>query len=160
MQTIQFDNAEFLPHVCELTEEGHTVSIRAKGNSMRPFVESDRDVAVLCHADSYKVGDVVLAEIAKGHYVLHRIDAIKGDKVRLRGDGNPYQVEYCTLKDIRALTCQFVRKGKTYNLDGWVWKVYSWFWVRLLPVRKYLLAFYRWFWMGEMPGKVKRLLHK
>ena len=67
MKVIQLPNAEFLPHVCALVDEGHNVSIRAKGSSMRPFLESGRDIAVLSKTESYKVGDVVLAEIEKGH---------------------------------------------------------------------------------------------
>ena len=100
MHTLQLENAEFLPHVCQFVNEGHSVSIRAKGNSMRPFVESDRDVAVLTKCEKYKVGDVVLAEITPGHYVLHRIDRIDGDAVTLRGDGNVRGTEHCTLSDI------------------------------------------------------------
>ena len=131
MKVIQLSNAEFLPHVTGLVAEGHDVSIRAKGQSMRPFIESERDVAVLSKEEAFEVGDVVLAEIEPGHYVLHRIDKIedangkvvKGKtkdadaKVTLRGDGNvpnPVNggVEHCELRDIRALCSQVVRKGK------------------------------------------------
>ena len=158
MQTIQLDNAEFLPCVCELINEGHTVSIRAKGNSMRPFVESDRDVAVLAHSDGYKTGDVVLAEIAKGRFVLHRIDRIDGRDVTLRGDGNVAGTESCTLDDLRAITVQFIRNGRTWNLQtSKVWKVYSRLWVGLLPVRRYLLALYRLLWRHELPVRIRRI---
>lgn len=158
MQTLQLENAEFLPHVCQFVNEGHTVSIRAKGNSMRPFVESDRDVAVLTKGKGYKVGDVVLAEIVPGHYVLHRIDRIEGNAVTLRGDGNVGGTEHCRLEDIRALTCQFIRKGKTWNLQtSRVWKVYSKVWVALLPIRRYLLALYRLIWRHELPGRLVRM---
>lgn len=159
MHTIQFDNAEFLPYVCELANEGKNVTIRAKGNSMRPFVESERDEVVLCKLGDVKVGDVVLAEISPGRFVLHRIDAIQGDKVRLRGDGNVGQVEFCRLSDIKASAFQFIRKGKTYNLSDKTWKIYSWIWVRLIPVRRYCLALYRLLWLGQVPARVKRLIH-
>ena len=74
MKVIQLSNAEFLPHVTGLVAEGHDVSIRAKGQSMRPFIESERDIAVLSKEEAFEVGDVGLAEIEPGHYVLHRID--------------------------------------------------------------------------------------
>lgn len=157
MHTIQFDNAEFLPYVCELANEGKDVTIKAKGNSMRPFVESERDEVVLCKVGNVKIGDVVLAEITPGHFVLHRIDAISGDKVRMRGDGNVGQVEYCHLSDIKAAASRFIRKGKSYSLEGKIWKTYSWFWVRLIPVRRYLLSLYRLLWLGQVPVKIKRL---
>ena len=157
METIQLANEEFLPHVCALVNEGHTVSIRARGYSMRPFIENDRDVAILGKSNIYKVGDVVLAEIAPGHYVLHRIDAIKGNHVRLRGDGNYPGTEHCMMGDIRAIMCAVERKGKRWDTNGKVWKIYSWIWVRLLPVRRYLLALYRLVCLHQLPNRVKRM---
>ena len=59
-------NDLFLPHVCELVAQGHRVSIRPKGISMRPFLESDRDAAFLAKPTDVKIGDVVLAELSSG----------------------------------------------------------------------------------------------
>lgn len=160
MDTIQLANEEFLPQVCELINEGHTVSIRAKGYSMRPFIENDRDIAILAHSNIYKVGDVALAEIAPGHFVLHRIDAIKGERVRLRGDGNYPGTEQCWMKDLRAIMCSVERKGKVWRTDGRVWRTYSWIWVRLLPIRRYLLALYRLLWLHQVPNRIKRIFKK
>ena len=115
-------NAEFLPHVCELVNQGHKVSIRAKGVSMRPFLESGRDIAVLSRIGTPKVGDVVLAEIAKGKYVLHRIDKIHGNSITLRGDGNIKGTEQCRTEDIRAIANEFIRKGKTWHTSCRLWK--------------------------------------
>ena len=157
MTSIQMDNAQFLPHVCQLVQEGHKVTIGAKGNSMRPFIESDRDAVVLSRLSQPAVGDVVLAELEPGHYVLHRIDAIKGDLIRLRGDGNPYQTEQCNACDLRATVVVIVRKGRKYATSSRTWKVYSWLWTRLLPMRRYLLALYRLLWRGELPA---RLMHR
>jgi hypothetical protein len=153
---IQMSNAEFLPHVCELVNQGHKVSIRAKGNSMRPFLESGRDIAVLSRIGTPKVGDVVLAEIAKGKYVLHRIDKIHGNSITLRGDGNIKGTEQCRTEDIRAIANEFIRKGKTWHKSCRLWKIYSWLWPRLLPLRRILLALYRLLWLGELPNRFKR----
>lgn len=168
MRVVQLNNAEFLPHVCALVEEGHNVSIRAKGNSMRPFLESGRDVAVLSRADAYRVGDVVLAEIEKGHYVLHRIDAIhtpQGQpvngatsdpeaRVTLRGDGNVRGTESCRLRDVRCIATAFERKGKTWSTQtSRFWRVYSRVWPALLPLRRYLLALYKLLWLHQLPAR-------
>jgi hypothetical protein len=52
--------------------------------------------------------------------------------------------------DFRAEVVGFYRKGrkKLDRTDGMKWKVYSWFWMRLRPIRRYLLAFYRYVWLN------------
>ena len=131
---IQFANADLIPEVVKILNEGHNVTLRLRGFSMRPFLENDRDKALLVKPSSIKVGDPVLAEISPKHFVLHRIDRIDGDNITLRGDGN-LGVEHC--------------KGhKTMDrTDGWKWKLYSKLWVGLLPFRRYLLAAYRRLWI-------------
>ena len=96
---IQFANADFLPEVVKMLNEGHTVTLRLRGFSMRPFLENDRDKALLVKPSAVKVGDPVLAEDSPGHYVLHRIDRIEGNHVTLRGDGN-LGVEHCRMENI------------------------------------------------------------
>lgn len=134
-------NEVFLPQVVALLEEGHTVTLPLRGRSMRPFLEDGRDKALLqSYKDAPQVGDAVLAEISKGHFVLHRIVGIAGDKVTLRGDGNLGD-EHCTLSDIRAKSIGFYRKGRSRldSTDGAKWRIYSWWWTRLYPIRRYLL---------------------
>ena len=158
MQTIQLPNAEFLPHVCELVEQGEKVMIRAKGNSMRPFLESGRDIAILSKITGPKVGDVVLAEIAPKHYVLHRIDKINDNQITLRGDGNVRGVELCKAADLRAIAIGFVRNGKNWTTKNRIWKAYSQIWPRLLPFRRILLATYRLLWLRQLPQRITNLL--
>lgn len=148
INVLHFDNAQLLPKIVELINEGHTVTLRLKGFSMRPFLEDNRDKALLVKVESPKVGDPVLAEVAPGHFVLHRIVAIEGDDVTLRGDGN-LGTEHCKLENICASVKGFYRKERD-TLDytnGMKWKVYSWLWMRLFPLRRYLLAFYRRIWI-------------
>ena len=76
IKEIQFENAKFLPEVVKMLNEGHTVTLRLKGYSMRPFLEDGRDKALLTRVENPKVGDPVLAEIFPGHFVLHRIIAM------------------------------------------------------------------------------------
>ena len=138
--TLEKANEIFLPQVVELLHEVSTVTLPLKGRSMRPFLEDGRDKALLKLADTPKVGDAVLAEIKKGHFVLHRIIRIDGEAVTLRGDGN-LKVEYCRIGDIHAKAIAFFRKGndKPDSTDGMKWRIYSWWWTRLFPIRRYLL---------------------
>ncbi|MBR5690122.1 MAG: S24/S26 family peptidase [Prevotella sp.] len=148
VREIKLSNAEFLPEIVKLMDEGHTVTLRLRGFSMRPFLEDNRDKALMTKATNPKVGDPVLAEIEPKHFVLHRIVQIDGDKVTLRGDGNLGN-EYCTLGDVKGAVIGFYRKGRTTldRTDGWKWRTYSFFWTRLYPIRRYLLAFYRRIWL-------------
>ena len=138
----QMPNAEFLPFVISELQsvKGKTVTLPLRGRSMRPFLEDQRDKALLCATDSIKVGDAVLAEISQGLYVLHRIIAIEGNHVTLRGDGNLNE-EHCLTEDIKAKAIGFYRKGrnKADKTDSMKWRVYSFVWMKCYPIRRYLL---------------------
>lgn len=141
-------NAILLPEVVRLLNDGHTVTLPLRGYSMRPFLEDGRDKALLHKPEAINIGDAVLAEIFPKHYVLHRIVAIDGDHVTLRGDGN-LATESCRLADIKATAIGFYRKGRQTldSVDSKKWRIYSRLWTFLFPIRRYLLAFYRRIWL-------------
>lgn len=141
-QLLELPNSKFLPLVIEFIQKGHTAKIPLRGISMRPFLENDRDFAILTAPTNVSVGDAVLAEYAPGQYVLHRLWRIDGDHVTLLGDGN-LTPEHCRLADIRAKAVAFYRKGRQRPdlTDGIKWRTYSWLWTRLRPLRRWLLAF-------------------
>ncbi|MCI6558297.1 MAG: peptidase S41, partial [Prevotella sp.] len=80
----------------------------------------------------------------KGFFVLHRIVAMNGNEVTLLGDGN-LTPEHCHRDDIRATVIGFYRKGRQTldRTDGRKWRWYSWWWMLLRPIRRYLLFIYR-----------------
>ena len=142
MKTKVMENAVLLPFIVSELEStpGKTITLPLRGRSMRPFLEDGRDKALLTVATNVQVGDAVLAEISPRHYVLHRIVCIDGDQVTLRGDGN-LSDEHCTLGDVKATALGFFRKGRTRldSTQGRKWRIYSWWWTRLYPIRRYLL---------------------
>lgn len=146
------DNAKLFPVIAQLLHEGHTVILPLRGNSMRPFLVHNRDKALLVLPDVLKVGDPVLAEVYPTRYVFHRIVAIDGDSITLRGDGNR-DVEHCRRKDVVALAKGFYRKGRTTldSVDSPKWRIYSVLWMRLLPVRRYLLKLHDMFFHSRKP---------
>lgn len=158
METVQLQNDIFLPQLVEFISEGHTVTIIARGNSMMPFIHDGRDSLIFSALESnVRVGDVVLAEIHKGVFVCHRIVGIKNGMVTLRGDGNVQGMETCMIEDVRAQLISVVRNGKHYNLKtSRVWKLYSFCWTRLLPLRRYLLALYRLQALHQLPPRWQR----
>ena len=154
---MQLPNAVLIPEIIRLLEEGHTVTLRLRGISMRPFLENDRDVALLTKSKETKVGDPVLAEVSPKHYVFHRVIAINGERVTLRGDGNLSE-EHCLLKDVKAGAIGFYRKGRDTldRTDERKWKAYSFLWTHLYPIRRYLLAIYRRLVLNEWGNASKK----
>lgn len=153
IKTLQMPNEVLLPFVVEKLREGHTATLPLRGRSMRPFLEDNRDKALLQSVKNPQVGDAVLAELWKDHFVLHRIISIEGDKVTLRGDGNLSSDPPCSLSDIRAKAIGFYRKGrnKADSTSGRKWRLYSWWWTRLYPIRRYLLFML----YPHMPARLK-----
>lgn len=139
-------NDVLLPKVVELIGKGHSVTLPLRGYSMRPFLEDGRDKAVLCRVDtgSLRRGDVVLAHLPVGKYVIHRIIEISNENIILLGDGN-LTPEHCNLGDIQAVVTGFYRKGNTQlcSVGSAKWQIYSLLWMTLRPLRRYLLALYR-----------------
>lgn len=144
MNEAAIPNAALMPKIAQLVNEGHTVTLMLKGFSMRPFLEDKRDKALLAKRLHYNVGDVVLAKVSDGHYVLHRIIAIDGNQVILLGDGN-LKTEKCLINNICATAIGFYRKGNSHlcSVDSTKWLAYSRLWMGLRPIRRWLLAIYR-----------------
>lgn len=145
---VQFANADLLPEVVTLLNEGHTVTLRLRGFSMRPFLEDNRDKALLIKPSTINVGDPVLCEIVPLHFVLHRIIKIDGEDITLRGDGN-IGVEHCKRENVLGAVIGFYRKNRKRldRTDGWKWRLYSYIWTRLFPLRRYILGIYRRLWI-------------
>lgn len=153
MKTIALPNALFIPEIKRAIDEGHTTTFRVRGYSMRLFLEDRRDKVVLAPCKEVKVGDVVLAEIQKDKYVLHRVIQKEGEHLTLMGDGNVYGTETCNTSNVIGIAIGFLRKGRDVmdTTDGKKWKIYSFFWIRLKPIRRYILAFYRRIWIKIFP---------
>ncbi|MBO1362747.1 S24/S26 family peptidase [Prevotella sp. A2931] len=141
---VTIENAILIPEIIKYLKKGKHVSLRLTGYSMRPILENKRDVAVFVQAESYSVGDVVLAQLTENKYVVHRIISINNNKVTLRGDGN-IMCENCLIEDIKAVAIGFYRKGRSHMLStqSIKWRLYSKIWTSLFPIRKLLLLCYK-----------------
>lgn len=138
---MRVSNDILMPQLLALVAEGHTVTITARGNSMRPLLVHERDKIVIGRLqDTVSVGDVVLALLSTGNYVLHRVVDIQGDAVTLLGDGN-LSPEHCRLSCIKARAVAFVRGSNDtpLHLSSRSYRIYSWCWMHLRPLRRYLL---------------------
>lgn len=138
-------NATLLGEVVRLLGEGKEVILSTKGASMMPFIHTNRDSVMLVRREPLKVGDIALGEIAPGRYVLHRIAAIDGKKVTLRGDGNLRGTERCRLDHIYGVAVRIIRpSGKEIDAESPRFKRRSRRWNALpVSVRHLFLALYR-----------------
>ncbi len=135
---------EIIDEVLRLVEEGVSVKLPANGNSMLPFIVGGRDSVILRKPDDIKVGDIVLALVDRRRYVIHRVVKIEEDRATLMGDGNLSGTEKCNLSDIRALATHVVKgNGKEKYLYCNKRRFIAKLWIKLLPLRKYILAIYR-----------------
>lgn len=93
-----------LTRFLEYISEGETVAITARGSSMMPTFRSDKDILEMSAVkpEELSVGDVVLFN--RGDQVcVHRIIERKGDRLVLRGDGNPKSArEHARVSDVFA----------------------------------------------------------
>lgn len=142
---MELPNDQLLPLVREYVSKGEKVIINVKGYSMRPFLEHLRDRVKLAPWTTLQVGDAVLAEIAPGHFVLHRIIEMgEGGALTLMGDGNLRGTESCTQDDVCGLVIEYLRpNGHILKADDPALKRKIKLWRRLLPFRRLLLFIYK-----------------
>ncbi|MDE5875936.1 MAG: S24/S26 family peptidase [Muribaculaceae bacterium] len=130
------DNDILLREVCVLLSQGKTVKLRAKGNSMRPFINGSKDILVLTPAATLHKYDVVLARIDGKRYVVHRIIGINGNRITLMGDSNLYGTEECSRSDIFGTVKTILHNGKEHSLTSPAARLYAIAWRFLLPLRR------------------------
>ncbi len=134
-----------MEEIRKLISEGRTVSLTVKGNSMNPFLVSLRDQMTLgpWKDEDIRRGCVALVKDIRGNYLIHRIIARDGDTVTLIGDGNVGLYEKAITDEIIGIMYSITRKGKVWKADDRMWKLYSWFWMLILPVRRWPLGLWR-----------------
>ena len=145
MSTIVKEQGIMMQEITRLVSEGKTISISAKGYSMNPFIVHLKDQITLgpWTDDQIRKGAVVLVKDVRGCYLIHRIIKREGNVLTLMGDGNIGIIETAHVEDIIALMHAVIKKRRTYSVKSLSWRLYSWFWKLLTPVRRYPLAVWR-----------------
>ena len=128
-----------------LISEGKTVSLTVKGNSMNPFMVHLRDQITLgpWKDEDIRKGTVALVRDMRGNYLIHRIIRRDEKTVTLLGDGNIGMTETATFDNIIGIMYSLRRKGREWKSNGAGWRVYSWIWSVLTPLRRYPLGLWR-----------------
>ena len=139
MNTVQLPNEILLSSAKTFLDEGREVIVRAKGNSMLPYIRSERDSVVLKKSDDLEVGDIVLVQMP-GRYVMHRIIRREGDNFTMMGDGNYRGTESFSRGDVLGKVIWIVKEDGRRVAPG-----RGRFWHALLTLRRYILWIYRKF---------------
>ena len=140
-------NEILVPELARLLAEEKEVRFTPSGNSMRPFIEGNRDSVILAPLTrSPRRGDILLVGATQPGgqttYVLHRLVRIahdeQGELLVLQGDGNLQGEETCRRSDIIGRVRRIESpKGRAKLLTrGRLWHA-------LLPIRGFLLKIYR-----------------
>lgn len=146
----KISNDIFFDQIKELLAEGQSVKINVTGRSMDPTFKDGKDVLVISpfEADKLAVGDVVLFD--RGDTIcVHRIIARSGERLVIRGDGNPKTaLEPAKVSDVIGLvTGGTFRGGREFTIqdEAWarqtrfVWKHYpmlcAWHKLRLILIK-------------------------
>lgn len=143
MNKVVMPNDILLGEVSRLVAEGEKVTIMTKGNSMLPFIRGGRDSVSLVRPERLEPGMIALAEVSEGVYVLHRIMSVEDGTVVLMGDGNLKGREKCRTTDVKAIATYIIRNGRRIDTAARRHQRQARIWKSLLPVRRWLLAFYR-----------------
>ena len=136
---VTLPNEILIGEVGELLAGGKEVVLMTKGWSMNPFIIGERDSVLLKRTEELEPGDIVLAEVQKQKYVLHRVIALEGDRVTLMGDGNITGQEHCTRNNILGTVQKIIHPNGKEVVPG---KAAAWRKTGPLA-RRILLAFYR-----------------
>lgn len=159
MKQISVPNAELFSEAGRLLSEGKEVTILARGNSMLPFIRGGVDKVTLASVPAagrqdgggvpgtqagIAPGDILLCEISPGHFVLHRLIRIDGERLTLMGDGNLRGVEHCMRAHVIARAVRIIRPdGSSADCCSPSELRKARLWRRLLPLRRILLAVWR-----------------
>ncbi len=140
-------NEILVPELARLLAEEKEVRFTPSGNSMRPFIEGNRDSVILAPLTrSPRRGDILLVRAIQPSgqttYVLHRLVRIahdeRGELLVLQGDGNLQGEETCRRSDIIGRVRRIESpKGRAKLLTRGI------LWHALLPIRGFLLKVYR-----------------
>lgn len=128
-----------MEHIVQLArpilDTGKAVKFTVVGNSMYPIFRNNVEKVTVVKANIVKKYDVILYHRADGSYVLHRVVG-KGELgYKLCGD-NQLLVEYpVEREDVIAVMTSFERNGKEVSADCLWYRMYSFVWCLLIPLR-------------------------
>lgn len=130
------DLNEMLPLIEECLSVGQSVKFSPRGISMLPMIVQGRDTVTLSSPpDKLKKFDIPLYRREDGSFVLHRVVRL-GDDYTCIGD-NQFKAEPgISHSQVIAVVTAFTRKGKTYAVSCFGYRLYCVIWHYSRPLRR------------------------
>lgn len=145
MEVKIIQNDLFFREVAKRITDGDRVRIRAKGNSMLPFIRDGKDEIIIdkLNVNSFQRGRLLLVRMPNDSYVLHRVKKINGNNIILNGDGNLKLYESCIRDQVIAESTEIIRNKKLIKVGSFRWNIYRYLWPQNYLLRRIGLALYR-----------------
>ena len=141
---------EYITILRELVDEGKEVNMHVLGSSMAPFVVHERDVIYFKKPEKKLCkGDIAFFQRKNGQYVVHRIYKVKGNQYYFVGDNQTVIEGPIGEGQIFAAVIRVKRKGKMIGPGDFWWEFFARVWIRIIPVRAFLVRLYGIFNKGR-----------
>lgn len=136
--------------ISEQLAENRQAAFTITGMSMWPFLCHGRDQVIVEHVDKddLRIGDIILFRVSEERYILHRITCLGDAFFQTTGDGNLFRDMKMPYDCILAKAGKIIRKEKTIDCSNGAWKILSWIWMKLFPIRKWIFRI--WFLIRDI----------
>ncbi len=146
----KLDTREYITILKSLVDEGREVNMHVLGSSMAPFVVHERDVIYFKKPErKLHKGDIAFFQRKNGQYVVHRIYKTKGNQYYFVGDNQTDIEGPIDEGQIFATVTKVKRKGKMIGPGDFWWEFFARVWIRIIPVRAFLVRLYGIFNKGR-----------
>jgi signal peptidase I len=150
MNELDLTSEQFLEIGREILQKNGTLTFRARGKSMRPFIrDGDFLMVESCPIVSFRVGDVILFNPGKDHLLVHRIIKIKRSSTEeiellVQGDALRYPDGWIRTGQVLGRVAWLERNSKKLCLNrSWI-KGFSYSYVTMLRLIKPILIRLSW----------------
>jgi len=135
-----FENVE------QLLSEGKSIELCFLGRSMQPYLRGDGSEIIVASPflpNELIPGTIVLFRY-HGRFICHRIIRRESENLLIQGDGVIKAQEQSTIQDVIGIIRTIIRKDKEpVSTQTKSAQRYWHCWLRLSPIRKYLLFIYK-----------------
>ena len=137
--------AEMAPVIKESLAKGNDVRLLVRGVSMHPLLQNERDFVVISPATSVKKRDIAFFERENGICVLHRVVKIRKNGFYCAGDNQVTVEGPIGLDRLLGVVTVLVRNGKELSVKNAKYRLYSFVWTALRPIRRPVVSVLRFF---------------